>query len=206
MKARISSKWLRLLAVAGLSAALLLVGGCTADKGGQGAERSSSSPTTAVGDKQASSGEVTQKPEKEKQEQKLTINVYYPDAQGTKLIAVKREIKATGQKDKYTAAMESLMQGTKAKGQTTIIPKQAKLRSVKVKDGLATVDFSRDIVKHFVGGSTGEEMLVGSVVNTLTEFRDVKKVQILIEGKAVETLGGHMDLSEPLKRMDNLLK
>lgn len=206
MKARICGTWLRLLAVASLSAALLLLGGCTDEKGGRGAEPGNSSPATAVSEKHASSGDVAQKPEKEKQEQKLTVNVYYPDDQGTKLIAVKRYIKATAQKDKYTAAMESLMQGTKAKGQTTIIPKQAKLRSVRVESGVAKVDFSQDIVKHFVGGSTGEEMLVGSVVDTLTEFPEVKKVQILIEGKSVETLAGHMDLSEPLKRMDNLLK
>ena len=49
-------------------------------------------------------------------------------------------------------------------------------------------------------------MLVGSIVNTLTEFPEVKKVQILIDGTHVETLSGHMDLSEPLVRMTELLK
>ena len=67
------------------------------------------------------------------------------------------------------------------------------------------MDFSQDLVKHFVGGSTGEEMLVGSIVNTLTEFPEVKQVQILIEGSPVETIAGHMDLSVPLERMKDLL-
>lgn len=49
-------------------------------------------------------------------------------------------------------------------------------------------------------------MLVGSIVDTLTEFPEVKQVQILIEGKKVETLGGHMDLTQPLTRMNDLLK
>ncbi|MCI7064556.1 MAG: GerMN domain-containing protein, partial [Mitsuokella jalaludinii] len=95
---------------------------------------------------------------------------------------------------------------TKEKGQTNIIPKQAKLRSVKVENGTATVDFTGDLVKDFVGGSTGETMLVGSVVDTLTEFPEVKKVQILIDGKKVESLSGHMDLSQPMGRMADLLK
>ena len=60
--------------------------------------------------------------------------------------------------------------------------------------------------KNFVGGSTGEEMLVGSVVNTLTEFPEIQKVQILVDGQEVETLSGHMDLSQPLPRMTELLK
>ena len=95
--------------------------------------------------------------------------------------------------------------GTKAKGVITIIPKKTKLKSVAVKDGIATVDFSEDLVKNFAGGSTGEEMLVGSIVNTLTEFPEVKSVQILLEGKKVDSLAGHLDTSKPLKRMTELL-
>ena len=135
----------------------------------------------------------------------LTIKVYYPDEQGMKLIADKRTV-TLDQQEKYTAAMESLLEGTTEKGQTNIIPKQAKLRSVKVANGTATVDFTGDLRKNFVGGSTGETMLVGSIVDTLTEFPEVKKVQILIDGKKVESLGGHMDLSQPLTRMTDLLK
>ena len=67
------------------------------------------------------------------------------------------------------------------------------------------MDFSRDLVRHFTGGSTGEEMLVGSVVNTMTGFSEIRKVQILIDGEKVETLAGHMDLSAPLTRMNHLL-
>ena len=102
--------------------------------------------------------------------------------------------------------MKSLMSGTDKKGTVDIIPKTAKLRSVKVKDGVAKVDFSRELIKDFNGGSTGEEMLVGSIVDTLTEFSEVKKVQILVEGKAVDTIAGHMDTEKPLSRMTGLLK
>ena len=116
-----------------------------------------------------------------------------------KLIADKRTVTLDGQ-EKYTAAMESLLEGTKEKGQTNIIPKQTKLRSVKVENGTATVDFTGDLRKDF------ETMLVGSVVDTLTEFPEVKKVQILIDGKKVESLSGHMDLSQPMGRMADLLK
>ena len=65
---------------------------------------------------------------------------------------------------------------------------------------------SKNIKIGFVGGSTGEELLIGSVVNTLTEFKEVNAVKFLIDGQEVETLSGHMDLSEPIKRMENLMK
>ena len=138
------------------------------------------------------------------QPKETQVNVYYPRNDGTGLIAVSRKVN-TEKDDKYTAAMKSLLTGTKEKDQTNVIPKKAKLRSVTVKDGIATVDFSKELEQNFSGGSTGEEMLIGSIVNTLTDFPEVQKVQILIEGASVETLSGHMDLSEPLTRMTELL-
>lgn len=135
----------------------------------------------------------------------VQVNVYYPRSDGTGLVAVRRTVK-TEKDDPYMAAVKSLLAGTKEKGQTNVIPKKAKLRSVTVKDGVAVVDFSEELQKYFSGGSTAEEMLVGSLVNTLTDFPEVKKVQILVEGATVETLSGHMDLSEPLPRMKELLQ
>ena len=111
------------------------------------------------------------------------MNVYYPKNDGMGLVAVSRTIR-TEKDDKYTAAMKSLLAGTKEKDQTNVIPKKAKLRSVSVKDGIATADFSKELQQNFSGGSTGEEMLVGSIVNTLTEFPEVQKVRILIDGAA----------------------
>ena len=199
MKIFASKRW---LAACLMALTLLVTAGC--DQGqGTGNSSASSGTVTKVQEKQEPQAE--KKEEKKAQPQEFSINVYYPNADGTKLIAVKRKVKSTAAEDKYTAAVKSLMQGTKEKSQTSIIPKQAKLRSVKVEGGVARVDFSQDLVKHFVGGSTGEEMLVGSIVNTLTEFPEVKQVQILIEGNPVETIAGHMDLSTPVARMKDLL-
>jgi len=140
-----------------------------------------------------------------KEPKALKVNVYYPKDDGTGLVAVTRTVN-TEKDDKYTAAMKSLLTGTKEKGQTAVIPKKTKLHSVTVTDGTATVDFSKELQQNFSGGSTGEEMLVGSIVDTLTEFPEVEKVRILIDGAKVETLSGHMDLSEPIARMPELLK
>jgi spore germination protein GerM len=195
-------KRLRVVLLAVLAMALLVTAGCDPNNekgtpGGSSAAISGNSGTSA-GSTPSSSGT-------EKATKKMNIKVYYPDEQGMKLIAVKRTIKADDSA-KYTEAVKSLLQGPKDKGQIAVIPKQTKLKGVKVKGDIAYVDFSQDLVKKFTGGSTGEEMLVGSVVNTLTEFPEIKKVQILVEGKEIETLAGHMDLSNPIGRMAGLLK
>ena len=48
-------------------------------------------------------------------------------------------------------------------------------------------------------------MLTYAIVNTLTEFPEIKRVQILVEGKPVTSISGHMDLTEPLTRNETLL-
>ena len=177
---------------------LLFAAGCEKDN----ASKDGAAP---VSEKAA----VTEKKDAEKKDsaaktaEKINIKVYYPDDNGMKLIAETRTIETKG--DKYKAAVESLLSGAKAKGAITIIPKKAKIKSVEVKNGIATADFNDDLIKNFTGGSTGEEMLVGSIVNTLTEFPEVKSVQILLDGKKVDSLGGHLDTSAPLKRMTELL-
>lgn len=182
-----------MLAVLAAVSVLALAAGCSDEQKG------ASSPAAQTEQMQDQEKSVAAEPKE------LMVNVYYPRSDGTGLVAVRRTV-STEKDDKYTAAMKSLLTGTKEKGQTNVFPKKAKLRSVVVKDGIATVDFSKELQTNFSGGSTGEEMLIGSIVNTLTDFPEVQKVSILIDGSAVETLSGHMDLSEPLTRMTELLK
>ena len=182
-----------MLAVLAAVSVLALAAGCSDEQKGAS---SSAAQTEQMQDQEKSAAA---------EPKELMVNVYYPRSDGTGLVAVRRTV-STEKDDKYTAAMKSLLTGTKEKGQTNVFPKKAKLRSIVVKDGIATVDFSKELQTNFSGGSTGEEMLIGSIVNTLTDFPEVQKVSILIDGSAVETLSGHMDLSEPLTRMTELLK
>lgn len=135
----------------------------------------------------------------------LRVKVYYPDESGLRLVEVEREIEVARDSDKYAAAVEAMMTPPTESELTEIFPKRAKLLDVNVQDGVATVNFDEELRKHFAGGSAGETFLVGSVVNALTNFNEVKEVRILIDGEEIESLAGHMDLSEPLERMGYLM-
>ena len=142
--------------------------------------------------------------ENEKIEKSMNVKVYYPDDSGMRLVEVEREVVVDDTTDKYTAAVESLLEEPDEDNLTKIFPNNAAIRSVTVENGLAIVDLDGKFLKNFVGGSTGEELLVGSVVDTLTNFPEVTRVQFLVDGKEIETLSGHMDLSTPLERMKDL--
>lgn len=86
-----------------------------------------------------------------------------------------------------------------------VVPIGTKVRSLKIEqDGTAYADFTRELAKKGQG-SYGEMMLCYAITNTLTEFPEIKRVQILIEGKKAITLSGHMDIEDPLTRNTTLL-
>ena len=73
------------------------------------------------------------------------------------------------------------------------------LRAAFVANGDAYVDVSNDIVTGHPGGSLNEQLTVQTIVSAvMTNLPAIGAVQILIEGKEVDTLAGHVDLRQPL--------
>ncbi len=61
------------------------------------------------------------------------------------------------------------------------------------------MDFTPEIQTMHPGGTTNEILTVYSLVDTLTaNLPAVSSVQILVEGKELDTLAGHLDLRRPL--------
>lgn len=104
------------------------------------------------------------------------------------------------------SALELLIQGPKNQELEKVFPEGTKLRRITIKDHVAYPDFNDTLVKNNGGGSTSEILTVAAIVNTLTEFPDIHKVQILVEGKKIDTISGHLDLSEPLSRSEKIIK
>jgi germination protein M len=64
--------------------------------------------------------------------------------------------------------------------------------------GGAFVDFSKELTENHPGGSSGELFTIRSIVRTLAlNFPDVERVSILVDGREIESIAGHIDASEP---------
>lgn len=137
-----------------------------------------------------------------KQKEKVTVKVYYSDRQGEWLHEMTAKV---DKDDKYRGAVQTILNGTKEKGLMNVFPKGTKIKSLTVKNGRATVDFSKEMATNFPGGSVVEEMMYGSVVNTLTAFPEIKTVKIYIDGKDTKILS-NMDIVDPFERMPELIK
>jgi spore germination protein GerM len=85
-----------------------------------------------------------------------------------------------------------------------VFPKGTKVLGVNVKNGIATVNFSKEFTTKTDGEYT-TLLMVNAVVNTLTQYPEIKKVQFLAEGEKIEVLG-QVDLAEPLSRNETFIK
>ncbi len=78
------------------------------------------------------------------------------------------------------------------------LPPGTKLLFLRIADGLATVNFSHELQDNFSGGDTAETRAVNSVLRTLGQFPTISRVQMLVEGRPINSLGGLLVLSDPL--------
>ena len=83
----------------------------------------------------------------------------------------------------------------------TAIPSGTRLLGLSIKDGIATVDLSREFESG--GGSASAFYRLGQVTYTLTQFSNVRAVLFQVEGRTVTTFGSEgIVLEGPQARAD----
>ncbi|MBI5048114.1 MAG: GerMN domain-containing protein [Deltaproteobacteria bacterium] len=135
-----------------------------------------------------------------------TVNLYFSGDEGIALNAEKREIAKGSLTKEIKQSIEGLINGPKARLIPTI-PDGTRFLGVEIKEGVAFLNFSKEISEKHPGGSSAELQTIYSIVNTITlNFHEVKRVQFLIEGKKAKTLAGHIDISFPLGHNKDFIK
>jgi spore germination protein GerM len=132
---------------------------------------------------------------------KITATLYFVSEDGMNLTPVQREVPFAAA---VTVQAREIVQAQLAPAAPLVsaIPPDTKLREVFVTErGDAFVDLSGDVSSKHPGGSLDELFTVYTIVNALTvNLPAIKRVQILVDGKEVDTLAGHVDLRHPLAK------
>lgn len=132
----------------------------------------------------------------------MTVTVYFP-SRDEKMCAVTRVVPKT--QEVGAAALKALLGGPtaeeKAAGMVSTIPDGTTFLGLSIKDGVATVDLSKEYASG--GGSLSMFMRLAEVVFTLTQFPTVEGVNFKLDGKAIDVLGGEgLILDHPMSRAD----
>jgi len=133
---------------------------------------------------------------------KIKARLFYVADSGMKLTSVERDVAygegAVAQAREIVAAQIAPV----VEPLVSAVPPGTALRAVFISEGgEAFVDLSHDVVSSHSGGTLGELLTVYTLVNALTEnLPAITAVQVLVDGKEVETLSGHIDLRRPLAK------
>jgi len=131
--------------------------------------------------------------------EKQKVQLYFSDSNERFLTPEVRYIpKEKSINGKAEELVKALLEGPKT-GFVRTFPEGAKLQSVKVtKNGTAYVSFGKNLIELHPGGSTSEITTIYSLTNTLSlNIPNIKRVKLLIDGKELKTIKGHIDTRRP---------
>lgn len=130
-----------------------------------------------------------------------TVEVYFPSAVDDGLVGEFREIFDTATPgDRVKQIIADLISGPTTAQCMRAVPPGTRLRQAYVlADGTAYLDFSSELTEGIGGGSMKELLTVYSIVDSVAfNLREVQRVAILVNGRPIETMNGHLDLRRPL--------
>lgn len=131
---------------------------------------------------------------------KIKAHLFYVADDGVRLVSAERDVpfgEGTVQQAKEIIGAQI---APVAAPLVSAIPAGTTLRALFITaNGDAYVDLSREVSSAHPGGAANELLTVYTIVNALTaNLPAVSGVQLLVDGKEVDTLAGHVDLRRPL--------
>lgn len=138
------------------------------------------------------------------------VVLYFPNEAMTGLVAEWREITINPfSQDIERAKVAALIAGPRIPGLSGIFPAGTTYNRVEREGDIVIVDFTADFLTALSGGSLLEGMMIFSLVNTLTERPEVRRVQILIDGLPAshdDESELHIDLSRHIERDESWIE
>jgi spore germination protein GerM len=131
-----------------------------------------------------------------------TINVYYPNNTAEYLVGEARTVSGSG---KLVDAVYELMKDPVDSSLVVLVPETTKINSIKVVNKIAKVDLSQSFMDDRFVSDTVDILLIYSIVNTLTEFKEVEAVDFYIDGVKLDIFG-QLSVEDPIYRRSDLIK
>jgi spore germination protein GerM len=129
----------------------------------------------------------------------VRVTLFFADTSAGRLHPEERDIAIPTEPGAYLRALfDELARGPSTSGLVAVVPPRMQLRNgFLMPGGLVVLDLAVDSSLSF--GSAEELSIVASLVDTvLQNVASTQRVRILVNGEPAESLGGHVDLTQPL--------
>jgi hypothetical protein len=137
----------------------------------------------------------------------IKARLFYVSDDGMRLTSVERDVPFGEGVEQAREIMNAQLAPPEAP-LVSAVPAGTTLRALFITEqGDAYVDLSREAASAHPGGTLNELLTVYTIVDALTiNLPAVRAVQILIDGREVQTLAGHVDLRQPLAANPSLVQ
>ena len=127
-----------------------------------------------------------------------TLTLYFASKDGTELVKETRNVHYSTNVSMEKLVMEQLIEGPKRSNSLSTVPSGSNIITASVVDGVCYVNMSDSFKAQ--NAEVNEEIVLYSIVNSLTELQGVTKVQISINGSTEGKLRYTYDLSKMYER------
>lgn len=117
--------------------------------------------------------------------EKVELKLYFASEDGKKLIPVYRSVVYNSNISMEKLAVEQVINGPNTDIAFPTVAKETKVRSINSKDGVCYIDFDSAFLSHI--GTASAEVVIYSIVNTVTELPNINKVVFSVDGESAFT-------------------
>ena len=112
------------------------------------------------------------------------VTLYFMNKETSNLMAEARQIDAKDLiENPYSTIINLLIQGPKNERLIKLIPEETILNNTKVEGDCLYIDFSEEFIENQNLGKEQEELIIKSIVNTVTELVEINSVIFTINGE-----------------------
>lgn len=135
----------------------------------------------------------------------LTLTLYFANTEG-KLVKEQRIVQVNNSVSTEKYIIDELIKGPMQEGLVATLPSDVTIKDVTAKGGVCQVDLSFDLKSKFFTSETSKELMIYSIVNSLTELSKIKKVAFLVDGKKEIEFTKDIDLRDSFERKEELIE
>ncbi len=130
--------------------------------------------------------------------EKASLKLYFANAENTALVSTVETMAYSSNISMEKLVTEQIIAGPAVQGVNPTVSPTTKILGVTLKDGICYLNLSADFLT--INYPVSEEMVIYSLVNSLTELPNVNKVQISIDGENDMYFGDHILMSTIFER------
>lgn len=135
----------------------------------------------------------------------IEFGIYFDGSKDDTTVEIIKDVRLINKEELIgETIMQELIKGPTAKSELKpILPKETRLLSFSIKDGIAHVNLSKEA--KIAMSETKEKICLESIAASLTQLSSIERVKITMENKNVDTLGGNFDISKPFNKSEIIL-